>query len=283
MNRVSAESYRRVFGAYLRTGAPIRLALKQAGPVTHYVWRTLGDDKVRLSHARNDGRLFAWSDPPETGHPGETFNCRCRADPYVPGQTEFAYHEIVGELVDAPERWSTEDFLRHLYSGGIPVSLSRIGHLNDIVNHFAYRDGSSGAFQRLSNQIIAEARKVKSGPFTVTFNRAFDFREVAYPHGDSVVHGQFSGSVSSSQGYLKIGGRVQYHFWDIFTDPADLRENLIGTSEPAEVSDLIRRITDLGGRYYVITEFWETDFNAEAFFVSDSSRYKRVTHCSYRR
>lgn len=86
---------RRAFAGYLRTSAPIRLALKQqAGPATHYVWGTLGDDKVRLSHAWNDGRLFAWSDPPETGQPCEDFNYGCRAEPYIPGETEFAYSLI---------------------------------------------------------------------------------------------------------------------------------------------------------------------------------------------
>jgi SPP1 gp7 family putative phage head morphogenesis protein len=83
MKHVSAESYRHAFGAYLRTGAPIRLAREQAGPATHYVWRTRGDERVRLSHARNEGRLFAWDEPPATGHPGEDFGCRCWAEPYV--------------------------------------------------------------------------------------------------------------------------------------------------------------------------------------------------------
>ena len=59
MKHLRADSYRRAFVAYLRTGAPIRVAVKQAGPTMHYVWRTVGDERVRLSHAANDGRLFA--------------------------------------------------------------------------------------------------------------------------------------------------------------------------------------------------------------------------------
>ena len=135
--------------------------MKQVGPTTHYIWRTFGDEQVRLSHAANDGRLFgrAWDDPPATGLPGEDFGCRCVAEPYVPGETEFAYHEIVDGLVDGPDRWMADDFLRHLYSGGVPVPLSRIGHLNDIVHQFAYRDGGDGAFGRLSGQIVAKARE----------------------------------------------------------------------------------------------------------------------------
>lgn len=47
-----------------------------------YRWRTAGDERVRDSHAENDGKTFSWDDPPEeTGHPGEDVNCRCIAEP----------------------------------------------------------------------------------------------------------------------------------------------------------------------------------------------------------
>ncbi len=35
-----------------------------------YVWRTVGDDKVRGEHASRAGRMFRWSDAPDGGHPG---------------------------------------------------------------------------------------------------------------------------------------------------------------------------------------------------------------------
>lgn len=50
--------------------------------ITHYVWRTVGDETVRPTHANNNRKSFAWSDPPsETGHPGHDVQCRCVADP----------------------------------------------------------------------------------------------------------------------------------------------------------------------------------------------------------
>jgi SPP1 gp7 family putative phage head morphogenesis protein len=49
--------------------------------VTHYRWRTARDARVRPTHKANEGRVFAWSDPPPTGHPGEDVNCRCDANP----------------------------------------------------------------------------------------------------------------------------------------------------------------------------------------------------------
>lgn len=49
---------------------------------TSYVWRTSQDERVRESHAAKEGRTFRWnSPPPDTGHPGEDFNCRCTAEP----------------------------------------------------------------------------------------------------------------------------------------------------------------------------------------------------------
>lgn len=51
--------------------------------VKEYVWRTAGDDRVRGTHAHNNGLIFSWNDPPPTGHPGEDFQCRCYAEPII--------------------------------------------------------------------------------------------------------------------------------------------------------------------------------------------------------
>lgn len=47
----------------------------------HYFWHTAEDEKVRPAHAENNGKIFAWDDPPPTGHPGEDYNCRCWVEP----------------------------------------------------------------------------------------------------------------------------------------------------------------------------------------------------------
>lgn len=58
-----------------------------------YYWRTSHDDLVRPIHRRLDGKFFEWDNPPvalntgQRGHPGETPNCRCWADPVLPGET----------------------------------------------------------------------------------------------------------------------------------------------------------------------------------------------------
>ncbi len=50
-----------------------------------YIWHTAKDDKVRPSHAAREGKIFCWDSPPDDGHPGEDFNCRCWAEPLEPG------------------------------------------------------------------------------------------------------------------------------------------------------------------------------------------------------
>lgn len=49
--------------------------------VTHYVWRTARDNRVRDSHAALEGKRIAWDDPPAVGRPGEDINCRCAGEP----------------------------------------------------------------------------------------------------------------------------------------------------------------------------------------------------------
>jgi SPP1 gp7 family putative phage head morphogenesis protein len=50
--------------------------------VTHYTWRTSGDERVREEHKANNGKKFAWASPPsKTGHPGHDVQCRCIPDP----------------------------------------------------------------------------------------------------------------------------------------------------------------------------------------------------------
>ena len=52
--------------------------------VEEYIWQTAGDERVRPSHRKNDGKVFRWDKPsPITGHPGHDVNCRCVARPVL--------------------------------------------------------------------------------------------------------------------------------------------------------------------------------------------------------
>ena len=118
---------------------------------------------MRTTHRANDGHIFSWENPPATGNPGEDFGCRCEAVPYVPGETEFAFHEFTTSLASSYDRWSNVDFVHHYYFGdGRPVDLLEIGHLREIAEQYAYMAGIEGAFRRLSDQIADKARE--NGP-----------------------------------------------------------------------------------------------------------------------
>lgn len=63
-------------------GTLTRLRQTELG-IRRYIWRTVGDDRVRPKHADRDGRSFSWSSPPSDGHPGQPINCRCVALPDI--------------------------------------------------------------------------------------------------------------------------------------------------------------------------------------------------------
>jgi len=57
--------------------------------VESYIWRTVGDERVREEHDILDGETFSWDSPPEPGHPGEDYQCRCWAEPILPEFVAF--------------------------------------------------------------------------------------------------------------------------------------------------------------------------------------------------
>ena len=86
----------------------------QKNPDDYYIWRTKGDDKVRDRHKERDGKVFNWHIPPTGGHPGEDYNCRCWAEPYVPQKSEHKRLQIdlsglhpIDEL--KPTKFDTKD------------------------------------------------------------------------------------------------------------------------------------------------------------------------------
>lgn len=60
----------------------------QSAGISQYTWSTSLDDRVRPEHAELEGTVQSWDVPPDPGHPGEDFQCRCVAIPIVPDLTE---------------------------------------------------------------------------------------------------------------------------------------------------------------------------------------------------
>jgi SPP1 gp7 family putative phage head morphogenesis protein len=49
--------------------------------ITHYTWRTMGDNRVRAKHQALEGKVRSWDK--DTPIPGQEVNCRCIAEPYL--------------------------------------------------------------------------------------------------------------------------------------------------------------------------------------------------------
>jgi Phage Mu protein F like protein len=247
-------------------------------PTTHYVWRTRGDGKVRASHAANNGRIFAWDNPPPVGHPGEDFNCRCTAEPYVRGESEFAYQTLIGGIQNSFDKWSKLDFVDHFYfGGGRDVTLSETGHLAGVIDYYFYRIFREGkhSYDRVNAQIIDAARKHPSGAFHYDFNNSYkEFKKYLFVFGGVTIRGAFTGMVRHEKGMMYIQGNVEYHYTDTFTDPFDQREEQIGTSDPAAASPELLEDTEYGGTFYDISGEWRSSFQAEAKQDERASRYQ---------
>ncbi len=76
---------------------------KDAG-VNQFVWRTVGDERVRDSHDDCDGEVFDWDGTvsltgvpkPDGNNPGKDFQCRCWSEPIFP-----AFMKLEAELIAA--------------------------------------------------------------------------------------------------------------------------------------------------------------------------------------
>ena len=68
----------------------VNAARQQSIGITHFVWRTVGDERVREEHDELDGETFGYEDPPDEGLPGEPICCRCSAEP--------VFDDILGDL-----------------------------------------------------------------------------------------------------------------------------------------------------------------------------------------
>lgn len=238
---------------------------------TRYIWRTSGDNRVRASHAANEGRVFAWDSPPPTGHPGEDYGCRCKADPYTQGKSEYANQTLASSITNTGAEWSSIDFSRHFYLGdGRGVTLAETGHLTGVVDYYFYR---LGKYNDVNAQIV-EAARSHDGAFGYYFSGSYEFQDYLYVFGGGTVSGVFTGTVRHENGTMHIDGSIEYFYDDTFTDPVDARELIRGTSDPNDATELQVRISDFGGIYFPIKDYWKTNFRAEAKSDRNESIYQ---------
>ncbi|MEQ1890367.1 MAG: phage minor head protein [Alphaproteobacteria bacterium] len=307
---IHTQAYRRAFDLYLRKGIPIELSLKAAAehPTTHYIWRTRGDNKVRASHAANNGRIFAWDDPPVTGHPGEDFGCRCWAQPYRPADPEYLDQSVTSKVQGSSTHWEWYDFVIHYYfGGGEPVQLSDIGHLQDVINQ-ANEHGlrPHQVFEGVEIQVLKATRAARSGAVSGTFTRGYDFSSVSFVHGESEVYGNFAGTVQQENDYLIVTADVDFEFSDEFEDPLDIIQGIssnvidihvfIGKLaaasnlsietlmrlfretpylNPDDIYDWIKWLSKAGGSKYRVTGKWKTALHGYVYKDAENSKYPK--------
>lgn len=71
-----------------KANAAIAQARAEDMGISCYIWHTCQDERVRPSHAKMEGVVCFWNDPPSPEgrgfyHPGNTYNCRCYAEPIL--------------------------------------------------------------------------------------------------------------------------------------------------------------------------------------------------------
>lgn len=269
---VDQKLYQKAFQAYLRKGTPIEWPIKQERPTTHYIWRIRDDEKVRPSHAANNGQVFAWGDPPPTGNPGEDYRCRCRAEPYDPEIAEPFTISLQG-ISDVPTIWGSREFVRQYFQGGgRAVTVRETGNLGRVVARYM-----EGVEDRLIRQIAEAAREARNGVFSGDFVRTYDMTDLVFSIGDTTIGGNFVGHVTERDGVLEIFGDLEFYLADEFADPLDVGveavdvpetifENLIWPLEDGVrrrvglPSDHPQRLGVLTGEPYVISDTWSGRF-----------------------
>ncbi|MFO1242527.1 MAG: phage minor head protein [Rickettsiales bacterium] len=258
--------YRKAYARYLRRGTPLDVSLKAAEhPTPYYIWRTRGDDKVRISHAENNGKIFAWDNPPPTGNPGEDYGCRCWAEPYydlVERTLNGASDALVSVLnyfksiLAQAGKWDNRHFVAHYYIGsGRTVTLEETGSFEDIRSY--YREHY---LSRFIDQIRLKAIWSSDGVLNDNFENSYSFGEVLYSHGGSTISGVFVGRVETlAFGKKAVFGKAQIKFNDEFTDPFRIIDRVlpfVGIYYPPE---WVKLLADLGGAKYPIIGEWEED------------------------
>ena len=283
---IDRQVYRKAFVEYLRKGTPVMWSIKQERPTTHYIWRARGDGKVRSAHAEREGQVFSWNDPPEGGHPGEDYSCRCRAEPYFPEVSEHLELSVDG--IRTKSGWSSSDFVNHYFNGlGRGVTLSEIGHSRKIIEAFIVLRGEA-----IKQQIARAARDSRSGSVSYNFENTYNMTGVVFSTGNTTIGGSFSGRSSEKNGILSIEGSLDFYLHDEFADPLDIGVEVDDYSPGSILYDNIHKPLDdylrgrgglpssgrqrLGVREsvpYSITGQWSGSLEGQIYTNPSRSRY----------
>ena len=228
---------------------------------------------MRSSHAANNGKIFSWNNPPPTGHPGETYGCRCWAEAFNPddaeNRVEFRNQVVTNFIPDVTSPWNTADYTLHYSIGnGKPVTLQDTGQLLNIITYAITHLQPKGGtiFERFSRDIFERSREEGEGRFTLNFDTTYDLRSVVVAFRDSTIGGNAAVTVTDRGHFLIINADINYYFRDRYTDPFDLGDH----SDKPRGSD---EINDDYGTPYDITGEWSSTLTALIIKDSTQSKY----------
>lgn len=116
----------------------------EKNPEGQYIWRTVGDDKVRDAHAQYNGTVRDFSDSPD---PGEDYNCRCWAEP-----VSDAINPVYPELILIPALKLGRIFK-------IVSEFFKRSDKKDFTDHGSLRSGQRKASQKQIQEAIRTAKE----------------------------------------------------------------------------------------------------------------------------
>ncbi|AJE46067.1 minor capsid protein [Celeribacter indicus] len=136
-------------GLLHRFEARLNAQRQQALGISHYVWRSQDDDRVRATHAAWDDQVFSWDDPPPDGFPGEAFGCRCYAEPVIAGdvcapKTGLALGAAVETAALAGYAEAAVDFGLDLLGGLVDLAQLAVGTVDFGISELAVLLGIAG-------------------------------------------------------------------------------------------------------------------------------------------
>lgn len=203
-----------------------------AAPDGYYIWRTVGDDKVRGAHKEYEGTVRAWRDAPD---PGEDYNCRCWAEAV---------------------KWKWCDFLSHYWKGqGKYVTLENIGLLNDVIDW-----SNRKVLPKVKEQVVHLVRRSLESEIIYRTENHYDFKEVSYPFGEAVVRTETKGKIKREGNKLIIDAETTFKFEDEFTDISDIREIWLETSSTDYEEFEKYKWSEFKGKAYMIRGQWKVKF-----------------------
>lgn len=122
-------------------------------PKKYYVWYTQDDNRVREAHAERQGQVFSWDNPPEGGHPGQDYGCRCLALDYIPPfDKALKIAELEQQISEIQARIDWHNGQIYYYEREIEYINQQILHIKEEIISTAkqgFFDGYDGADEAL--------------------------------------------------------------------------------------------------------------------------------------